>query len=1146
MKPTFTLLLFFLFIGVIQTQTIYDEIPAVAYDNFADCYNYTFWDDNFKTNISDPRKFSIQTSSFSLNVNYDDLNIQSLNIHSDNQTASVAFAASKSTIFPTEYSGNIDFAILQNGLVIHEKSPTPTNFGNKDSQMAEYGTWLNRRFVSAEWTNGALVEPYFTGVEFTNWHNRLKMTLHVRPTVAIVNGQLQFSIEIPSVYSNQLNDGTIYAFANTEDAGFAVKGGTNVANVDLTGNTITVTTAAQDLVANTSYEVSIVLYAFKNNLSGTYTSLADEETEITIQTQQTLPNSNGTIMTTYVADEGIHYLDIPRYGMGYNNCNQTEQLQNIEIALENTSDIAKRVRLCFRQIPNVNVVGFNSLLRNNNGDPSGFPLQVSKNWHTTTSQLYSGSWIREYTEIIVPPQSTINFDYTRTGAKWGETYSASSHQLSVVGAGVPKGGWLEAALGSFGETITHSPDYLYGNSNICDYRPFMVTNEAYEGTSTECFWTGNVGGMDMWVYTDDNNQRIYQSEVKTRFQRYSPNLTETSISAYTSDHKLKLDYSFYLNRSDDYVRVYYKIKIKALEDAAFNRFDIFQMGGDIYNLHKAQTVYYGHVEGITGQLVPTNDGSNDYTTTAIALSGEHPWIWAGDGKYTNGYGGLNIDTNNGMIIRDYQAAFGGMASNMPYFRERSSSQGFSSASGENPTSYCLVSPPDITSFTAGDSVELVLETVILPKLNGDYYGDNTNFAAALANHGNSVTLFLREAQGNKITLNSSTNTVNNTYPYSVTTENNTALLNMTGGKSYVPLVFKGLTNITDPVLWKSQDNCWEVVDQSTTGKDFWQADYQLETGLFDLVYNVNQDMVGDGTANIGYYLGETPPTPSIVVQTLHNEEGWSLNPTVEVYLDDYAHFAPQVTENGVTTVGDGIWTWVGPNGFIGNVRNIQFTSITAADLGTYTVYYTASYNCTTSQTFELLCAEEDTNGNCLTADNSCSGFSPTPYDLSGTHAENIDFKTMTYIESTASIDATAEVNYVAGEYILLHPEFHVPLGAVFHAYIDNCNALENLTWDEHVGTSESNSKVLGDVRIYPNPFQEQVRIDYVLSAATAVEVTISDLTGKYLATLVKNAQQEAGEYGLDWSCGSRCSAGVLVLHIRTDEGVVARKMTMGL
>lgn len=480
MKHVFLLLSYSLLCSALQAQTIHNEIPQAAYDNYANTYNYTFWDDNFKTNIgTTPRKFSIQTSSFGLNVNYKDLNIQSLNIYPTDQGATAAFAADKTAIFPQEYGGAIDFSILQDGGAIYEKSATPTSFGNSDSQMAEYGTWLNRRFVSAYFTNNPSFEFYYTGVEFTNWHNRLKITLHVRPTTNITNGQLQLAIEVPSIYSNQITDETIYSFANAADAGFAVKGGTTAETIALSGNTLQVTTAGQDLVANTSYEVSLIFYALKENVSTTYTQLSEAEAEINIQTIQNLPAANRTATTSYVADEGIHYIEVPRYGMGYNNCNQAERLQNIEVALENTSNVDKRVRLCFRQLPNVNVVGFNSILRNNNGDPAGFPLQVSKNWHGGATQLFSGSWIREYTEIIVPANATVNFDYTRTGAKWGETYSASSHQLSVVGAGIPKGGWLEAALGSFGENITHSPDYLYGNSNICDYRPFLVTNEAY-------------------------------------------------------------------------------------------------------------------------------------------------------------------------------------------------------------------------------------------------------------------------------------------------------------------------------------------------------------------------------------------------------------------------------------------------------------------------------------------------------------------------------------------------------------------------------------------------------------------------------------------------------------------------------------------
>lgn len=946
-------------------QIIQAQIPAAAFDNLSNTYNYTYWDSNFKTTGVAERSFTNQTSSYALNVNYTDLNINNLDITTSNVDACTAFAQPNSVLFPSANGGDIDFAILQNGSVLYSKSSTPTNAGNKDSQMAEYGTWLNRRFISTNLTNAAPVEFYFTGIEFTNWHNRFKVTFHVRPTVDIADGELQLSVEIPSVYNNTYQALPVYAFADGNDAGFAVKGGATAANTSLAGNTITVNTQAANLLANTSYEVSVVFYAIPSNLSTTYAQVPETESQINITANQTSPNTSGNSVVSYTADEGLHIIDIPRYGMGYTNCTQNEVLQNIEFSLDNTSNTDKVVRLCFRQIPSVNVVGFNSMIKNENGDPSGYPLQVSKNWHTGTSQLYSGSWIKEYTEIPVPANTTINFDYTRTGAKWGTTYGAFSHQLSVVGAGVPRGGWLEAGLGSFGETITHSPDYSYGNSNVCDYRPFLVTNQASGGTSSECNWTGNVGGMDMWIYENENNQRIYQSQVKTRFQRYSPNLTETSISAISSDEKLKLDYTFYLNRSDDFTRVYYKVKIKALDNVDFNRFDIFQLGGDNYNFHVAQSCAYGNESGMIGQFAPTNDGSNDYTTAAISLPGDNPWIWAGNGMYSGpNSSAIDIDTNNGMVVRSYTASFNGMSNDTPYFRERSSSTGFNASTGANPTSYCLVPPPSVTSFVAGDSVELILETMVLPKQAADYYGPNTNFAAALATYGNTVDLFLREVTGNSITISSPTNTVDNQYPPSVATNNNTAVVIIEGGKGFVPIRFTGLDNVDDPQLWRAIDDCWELVDQSTWGKDFWQADVDVKTGLFELVYNVDQDTPDDSSADIKYYLGPTPPEPNMVIQTQLYNANWTLNPIVSVSPNDSVIFAPQVTESGITSVGTGSWLWSGPNGYSANTRFINFEPVTYNDLGVYTCNYTDPYGCSTVQDFELTCDDLNTNGIC--------------------------------------------------------------------------------------------------------------------------------------------------------------------------------------
>lgn len=929
-------------------QTILNGFTSPSYTNATDNYNYTYWDITHKI-AANPRKFTNHTSSYNLNIDYNNLNISSLDINNTNTNAANAFLEANSTTFPTSQSGNIDYKILQNGSVLHQKTATPTNSHIRIGQMVEYGTWLNRRVVdSLNFTNSPAIYGSFSGIEFTTWHNRFKITFHLRPRVTITNGQLELSVQIPAAFSQTYNSGSIYGFAKSPNgAGFAIKGGATAANVSVVGNTMTIQTAATNLNANTSYELSLIFYAIQSDFSINYAAAGDDVA--TVSVSQSLPTI-ASVTATYSPDEGLYFINVPGIWMGYNNCSAVDLLQNLKLTLNNTTNTNKRIRLCFRQIPGPNIVGFSSMLRNPNGDPSGMPLQISKNWHSTYNMLYSGTWIREYTEVIVPANTILNVDYTRVGARWGKVHGAFSHQLSVVGAGVSRGGWLEAGLGSFGENITHSPDYEYGNSNICDYRPFLVTNGNYGGTSSQCFWTGNVGGMDIGFYNDNSNTRIYQSQVKTRFPKYGPNLTETSISTYSTDNKLKLDYTFYLNRSDDFVRVYYKIKIKALQAAAFSRFDIFQLGSDSYNFRKARAVAYGNDAGVLGQFTPSNAGTNTYTTPATALTGTNPWIWSGDGTFINTQGGLEIETSNGIIIRSYTAFLGGQPANTPYFRERSSSN----PNAMKPSQYCLVPPPSVTSFAQGDSIELLLEAVCLPKQVSDYYGTNANFIQALTQYGNTWELLQREVVGNTINATSPTHTISAQYPLTVTTSNNTGLVIITGGKNYIPLVFKGLTNITDPKLWKARNNCWELVNQANYGKDFWQTEYDAQTGTFELIYNVNQDITNDSVAIITYYLGDTTPTASLVLESKVNQAVLAVNANITAYQGDSVVFAPQITEHGTTTVGSaGKWAWTGPNNFTDTTRSITFPSAQTSHSGNYTVTYTDIFGCSVSAVFQL-------------------------------------------------------------------------------------------------------------------------------------------------------------------------------------------------
>ncbi len=839
-------------------QAVVDAIGYESYNNAKNTYNYTYWDSNWKTAGISTRKFTNQTSSYKLSINYTGLSIASLNINSGEISPSRGFEESNAATFSTTQAGDIEVKILKDGSVFNELSASaPTRQGGQISQMADYGTWCNRRVLdSLNFTNSASVYGSYTGVEFTNWHNRFRIAFQLKLREKITDGQMQLIVDMPDAFSEVFYSDGVYGFATgKEGKGFAVKGGITADSIAVCGNTITVTTSAKTLQADTQYTLSLIFYAVKDNFCTRYANTADDGQNLSITSSQTLPDQTSSAPVSFSKDEGVYFIDVPSYNMGNNNEDNTGILQNINIEIENNEPESKRVRLCFYDNSHKNVTGFTSMIRNSNGDPSGIPLQISKNWHKTNSLLYAAipnAYSKEYTELIIPANTTLKFDYTRVGALWGNVYAASSHQLSVVGAGVPRGGWLQAALGSFGESVTHSPDYEYGNTNVCDYRPFLVTNKYYGLESSEYGWTGNLGGLDLFRYDNGSGSRIYQSQVKTRFVKYGPNLTETKIGTYSSDNALKMDYTFQLQRSDDYLRVYYKVKVKALKDVAFSRFDIFQLGSDNYNLFKAQDLVYGDSAGVAGQFTPTNSTINDYTTDPIALSGKTPWIWAGDGIYTRDFAGLAIHGNSSMIIRSYNASFAGESNNTPYFRERVSSTGYSASTGQNPTSYCIVPPPGVTSFTAGDSIELLVEVCLLPKVADVYYGPNENFRAALTTYGNSWELVHREAVGNTITASSATNAVHEGYPLTIEAVDNKAEVTVSGGVGYVPIVFSKLSNIEDPKLWRVDDGVSTLVDQSNHGKDFWQTEYDTETGLYEIIYNVNQDIEGDSVATYTY------------------------------------------------------------------------------------------------------------------------------------------------------------------------------------------------------------------------------------------------------------------------------------------------------
>jgi hypothetical protein len=77
---------------------------------------------------------------------------------------------------------------------------------------------------------------------------------------------------------------------------------------------------------------------------------------------------------------------------------------------------------------------------------------------------------------------------------------------------------------------------------------------------------------------------------------------------------------------------------------------------------------------------------------------------------------------------------------------------------------------------------------------------------------------------------------------------------------------------------------------------------------------------------------------------------------------------------------------------------------------------------------------------------------------------------------------------------------------------------------------------------YPNPFNPVTKIEYQLAKASKVKLTIYDILGNKIMSLV-NQKQEAGSYSVDFD-GSKLSSGTYIYKIEAGEFTSTKRMLM--
>jgi hypothetical protein len=82
---------------------------------------------------------------------------------------------------------------------------------------------------------------------------------------------------------------------------------------------------------------------------------------------------------------------------------------------------------------------------------------------------------------------------------------------------------------------------------------------------------------------------------------------------------------------------------------------------------------------------------------------------------------------------------------------------------------------------------------------------------------------------------------------------------------------------------------------------------------------------------------------------------------------------------------------------------------------------------------------------------------------------------------------------------------------------------------------------------YPNPFNIQTTITYTISRDSNISLSIYNIGGKLIKTLISSFQ-ESGKYRIYWDglddSGNFCSAGIYLIHLKTDYGLFTNKMIL--
>jgi len=498
------------------------------------------------------------------------------------------------------------------------------------------------------------------------------------------------------------------------------------------------------------------------------------------------------------------------------------------IVLDNPGKHSARVPFLLDFIRPANITGLCPIICDEQGLPTGIPVQLSKNWHYREL----GPYLRAYTLLPASPGTTRYRLWIAYGF-YGTLPSASHAQLSLVGWG-SNGRWDQLAIGCWGETMCLDMDMSATDIAITDVRMLMTRNGL---TGRKWSWTDAGWGGDWLGIHDAKGNKLAFTEMKTAYLAHGPCLTEVRYHGCYGSHR-EVDVAAIVRtlRTDDYARTFHTLAYKFRSELSTTTAWLFKMGRTGHLV--TPQIAYGNGGGLIAEhsialhLKPT-----ELFIDKVTLSGEGPWWVAFPGAiHTSGR-----DWGTGsraLVIRSYRARFGDKVTNSPTI---SMPVHKVQKDGRCDLDLLLVPPEGVTEFKPGDTMEMDLQWITLPRVADDYYGPNEAFRTHLAANPRSWKTVYREAQGNDLHVTVDGGVAINTYPIIIQASQPEIAVDIRGGVGAVPIRFDGLKTPAGYVLFQDIDGRLVPLDQSVHGNDYWQTTYDARSNTYQMSFNIPLD-----------------------------------------------------------------------------------------------------------------------------------------------------------------------------------------------------------------------------------------------------------------------------------------------------------------